>query len=358
MKVFLIGGTGQIGRAVARELADNGHTPVVLARSEASKAKIIDPRIGFVDGSVEDVDLLLEQAGQADATVYLAVNGPQGGTPADRAAIDGILDAYAGTDKAFVLTSGLLILDASNDPFITSATPYTTNPAVAWRAALDRDVLAAADRGVRTMVIRPPLVYGRGGESVFIQSLQRHVAAGNPAFYIRDGSNRIATIHVDDLARIYVAALVEASPGMSFNAVGASVLGYDLAHALAIAAGSSAPVSLTMSEAVDAFGPGAATLALDLRTSDIDLAAILGWSPRSDSLPLALIQGDSARLTAPERASDPAPYGDRPHEGAAQWVPTSFPRMEASSTPIVEPSHRYRARSVTGDLRSRRVTAT
>ncbi|XVV15110.1 NAD-dependent epimerase/dehydratase family protein [Actinoplanes sp. CA-131856] len=291
MKVLLIGGTGYIGRAVARELSAAGHTAVVLARSEASKAKLAGVEVEFVDGSVEDLDVVVRASQEADATVYLAIGGPQGGTPADRAAIEAILAAYADTGKAFVLTSGLSVFIGSDVAVVTDETPYTTNPALAWRVAIEKDVLASKDHGVRPLIVRPPLVYGEGSASVFITALGRYVRSGAPAFYIGDGANRIVTIHVNDLARLYVSALETAPAGTGVNAVGGTVLGYDLAHAMSIAAGSDQdPVSLTIPEAVDAVGPAAPTLALDLRSSELDLAALLRWTPREPSLLSELVE--------------------------------------------------------------------
>jgi nucleoside-diphosphate-sugar epimerase len=293
MNVFLIGGTGYIGRAVATALANHGHTPVVLSRSPESRAKVTDDRVGYIDGTLEDLDLLVRAAGDADAVVYLAVPGLSGASDADRAAISAILERYEGTDKAFVLTSGLAVYMGLDAPFLSSATDTAGGAAdQGWRVALENEVLGAANKGVRSIVIRPSVVYGGGTASALFLALINYVAAGNAAFYIGAGANRIPTVHVNDLAELFVSALERAPAGANYNVASDAIIGHDLAAAVALATASElTPVSLDVPSAVGALGFAGGALAMDMKVSQLQVAAELGWSGRENSAVLELVSG-------------------------------------------------------------------
>lgn len=293
MRVFLIGGTGYIGRAVTAVLAEHGHTPVVLARSAQSRSKVVEPRAEIVDGSIADLDVLLREVAKADAVIYLAVAGMQGATSDDDAAIDAILGAYEGTGKSFILTSGLAVYLGVDTPIVTSTTDTSkTSPSQSWRVSLEHRVLSAARQGIRTLVVRPPIVYGRGGASAVLLGYLDYVAAGNPAFFVGDGDNRIPTVHVDDLARAYDLALAAAPAGSSYNVASGSILGYDLAKLAAVRAGSTAePKGVSFSEGQSAIGPAVGALAMNLNISEWQLVTVLGWYGGEPTLALTLAQG-------------------------------------------------------------------
>lgn len=289
MRVLLIGGTGYIGRSIAVELADRGHAAVVLARSAEARARITDPRIEVVDGALEDLAAVRGHAAAADGVVFLAAT-MTGATPAQTAAVDALLDDAAGTGRAFVLTSGLSIYLGVDAAVVTADTDTSgAPPHQAWRLALEQQVLAAKDRGVRSVVIRPSIVYGAGSASSLLLALLRHVAAGNPSFFIGDGDNRVPTVHVRDLAVAFVLALELAAPGTSYNVADGSILGFDLAHAAAGPGG--AVVRRTVQEAVAAIGAAGGALAMDLAVSEWALVADLGWSPAQPPLAVELAAG-------------------------------------------------------------------
>jgi nucleoside-diphosphate-sugar epimerase len=293
MKVFLVGGTGYIGRAVTREFLARGHQPVVLARSAASEEKLPDAGVAFVRGDLSDRALLKEQAAAADAVIYLAVGGLQGPTDDDLAAVALLLDELSGSGRPFVLTSGLGVYSGMERPVMSAEDPLTgVAPAQQWRADLEGTVLAGASRGVRSIVVRPAIAYGRGSASPLLTGYLRHVAAGNPPFMLGGGGNQIPTVHVEDLARAYAAAVETAPAGTVLDVVGGSVLGYDLARAVGAAAGSSAaPEHYDVGQAREALGFPGVALGLDLNVSAWPLASLLDWSAREPSLLLELKRG-------------------------------------------------------------------
>lgn len=288
MKVFLIGGTGYIGRAVSTALADAGHAPTVLSRSATSTAKVRDSRVTVIAGALDDLDVLLAQAEAADAVIYLAVAGMRGASASDESAIAAILASYEGTGKSFVLTSGLSAFLGVDVPFIAADTPASSSPDQRWRVLLEESVLTAP--GVRSAIIRPSIVYGGGEASALLLGLLAHVVKGGQPFYIGNGSNSIPTVHVADLARVYVETLEVAPPGSSYNVASGSILGWDLALAVGSALGIDAdPISATVPEAVAALGPAGGALSMNLVVSQHTITSDLGWSAREASLALELM---------------------------------------------------------------------
>src|SRR6266699_1233190 len=72
MHVFVTGGTGLIGSAVAAELLGNGHTVLALARSDASALAAEKAGAEPLRGALADLDVLRAGVAQADAVIHLA----------------------------------------------------------------------------------------------------------------------------------------------------------------------------------------------------------------------------------------------------------------------------------------------
>ncbi len=102
---------------------------------------------------------------------------------------------------------------------------------------IENQVVEAAKQGIRSVVIRPPFVYGRGNCSPVIRAPIEYARTHGKAVYIGDGANSMPTVHVDDIANAYVQALERAVAGMILNAVGGAVTGKDFARSIGYAIG-------------------------------------------------------------------------------------------------------------------------
>jgi|SRR5579859_1293711 len=300
MNVFVIGATGYIGRRVTTKLLAAEHRVIALARSAESAARLPAGNVETIRGEVADLDSLRQGLKHADAVIYMAIKGLRGLSPEDSAALNLILDTLAGTDRPFIVTSGVAVYTGlSGAEFDEDTSLEAAAPAVAWRVQLERTVREAAGRGVRSVVIRPSLVYGRGGGSPIMLGLLAYARQNGQAICVGAGENLVPVVHVDDLAAVYALALEHASPGMVFNAAAAGISGKDLARGVSYAAGLDGKiVSLPLAEAVAALGGPAAALAGDLRLSGLRTALVLGWTPAGPSLLYELIHGSLSQPIA------------------------------------------------------------
>src|SRR5580692_8075190 len=115
MRVFVTGASGWIGSAVVPELLESGHQVVGLARSDASAAALTAAGAEVLRGSIDDLDQLRAAAAASDGVIHLAFKHElafsgdfQGAADADRRAVESFGEALAGSDKPFVIASGIL----------------------------------------------------------------------------------------------------------------------------------------------------------------------------------------------------------------------------------------------------------
>ncbi len=189
MKVFVTGAAGFIGGSIATALVKAGHQVTGLVRSTDQEQEMLALGITPVLGSLDDSDLLAQQAGQADAVINAASSDHRG-------AVEALIKALRGTGKVFLHTSGSSIVGdasggkASDVIYYEGQLPEPTVDKAA-RVAIDNLVLAAAHDNVRSAVICNTLIYGHslGVKRDSVQPprlLNRRVKAQSCAMWGRD----------------------------------------------------------------------------------------------------------------------------------------------------------------------------
>jgi nucleoside-diphosphate-sugar epimerase len=284
MRVFITGGTGLVGSAVVAELLGAGHSVLALARSDASARTLEQAGAEPLRGTVADLDVLRGGAAKADAVIYLAFNHDVATPEAlarsieeESTALAALGEVLAGTGRTFVVVSGT---PAAPGRPSTEADPLPSEGPLSGRFRSVSAVLALADRGVRSTVIRLPRTVhneGRGGfAGMLTETARRTGVAGYPG----DGTQRWPAVHALDAAVLIRLALEKAEPGTCWHAVadeGDAVR--DIVAVIGRRLG--LPVQ---SAPIEAFGPFGPIFAADQPASSEHTRRTLGWEPTHASL--------------------------------------------------------------------------
>ena len=295
MRVFLTGATGYIGGAVADALRAAGHEVVGLARSDEAVRRLEARGIVAHRGDLKEPQSLVQAAREVDAVIHTASTNDAYAAQADRETVEAIVRALEGTNKPFIYTSGIWVYGDTGEHPANEQSPLNPTPLVAWRPANEQLVLESSERGVRAIVIRPGIVYGRGGG--IPAGLVQSAGKNGTVRFVGEGENRWPQVHVDDLADLYVRALEHAPSGTVLNATsGQSVRVGEVAEAASRAGGAEGRTeSWPIAEARKALGPYADALTLDQQVSSEKAVELLGWKPESPSMLEDLERGSYAR---------------------------------------------------------------
>ena len=307
MRVFVTGASGWIGRGLVLDLIAAGHQVVGLARSDAAAEALQAAGVEVRPGSLDDIDVLRDAAASSDGVVHLAFKHDlafsgdfAGATAADRLAIETVGETLAGTDKPFVIASGILGVLGLAPGVVATERDGLAAPAAdsegpisgaGDRMANAHFTQALAHRGVRSSVVRlPPATHGNG-DNGFIPTAIGFARQKGAAAYVGDGANRWPSVHRDDAARLFRLAVESAPAGSVLHAVGdEGVPIRAVAEIFATALGLPA-VSVTPEEAGDYVGFLGGFWGIDGPASAQITSDLLGWQPTRPGLIADLEEG-------------------------------------------------------------------
>lgn len=280
-RIFITNGTGLIGAAVAQAFKNKGHEVTALARSDQSENKLKQQGFKIQRGDLKNPESYTEAVRKADIVVHTASTNDAEFGKYDLLAIETILEALRGTNNTFIYTSGVWVLGHTGDKVADENTPLNPHQLVTWRAEAEKKVIAGAQQGIRTVVLRPSLVYGhnRGIIGGIIEDAQKTGEIN----YVGDGENRWPTVHVEDLADLYVLAAEKAPQGGTlFNAShGPSIKVKEVAQQIAKSLGTPDKVRpVPVEQARTRLGLVADALTLDQQVDATKAQRELGWQPK------------------------------------------------------------------------------
>ena len=222
MRVFVTGAAGFIGQAIVKELLNNGHYVVGLARSEKSAETITSAGAEVHRGDIEDIESLKSGALSTDGVIHLAFihdfSDIARATAVDRAAIAAMGETIAGTKKPLVIASGTMMLPKGQ--LGTEDTDAERGTLFAERAkSSDLVVQLSKEKQVRGSVVRlPPTVHGAGDEA-FIPQMIDLARKNGFVTLVDDASARWPAVHRNDAAVLFRLALENGTPGATYHAV-------------------------------------------------------------------------------------------------------------------------------------------
>ncbi|MCL6443613.1 MAG: TIGR01777 family oxidoreductase [Alicyclobacillus sp.] len=223
MKVCLFGGTGFIGRHLARRLRDEGHDVVVFTRRASLNpgADTVASQTTFVHVqpyTLSSIGPLFAEFKAPYAIVNLAGTSINSGRwtkrrkaeimtsrmELTRAIVDAIMQVPT-KPVALVNASAVGYYGSSStQTFTEEADPgegFLAEVTQAWEAAA-----MAASPDTRVVLARFGVVLGRDGGALPRMAMPYRLGVGGP---IGDGRQWMSWIHVDDAARMLITALVD-----------------------------------------------------------------------------------------------------------------------------------------------------
>jgi nucleoside-diphosphate-sugar epimerase len=288
MNIFITGAGGFIGGSIAAGLALDGHRVRGLIRRAEQSDDLKRLGIEPVVGSLEDTALLTAEARAADAVINAASSDHRG-------AVETLINALDGSHKPFLHTSGSSIVgdasggEASDKIYTENDLPEPT-PDKAPRVAIDKQVLEAANRGVRSAVLCNTLIYGHGAvpdtASVQLPRLEKQARKSGIVRHVGRGLNIWSNVHIDDVVEVYRLALEKSPAGTFFFVESGEAQFRDMTAAMAQALGLPGPEDWPLEQAIQEWGYEMASYGLgsNSRVRSTRSRSLLGWQPKRTSV--------------------------------------------------------------------------
>lgn len=232
---LVTGGAGFMGAHLVKELLAMGHQVVALDDLSGGFADQVDPRATFVQGSINDHELVdrLFAEQQFTYVYHLAAYAAEGLSHFIRrfnyqnnliGSINLINASVRHEVKCFVFTSSIAVYGALKPPMREDMRPVPEDPYGVAKLAVELDLYAAHHMfGLNYVVFRPHNVYGeyqnlgdryRNVVGIFMNQLMQ----GLPLTVFGDGQQQRAFTYIGDIAPIMArAALTPEAYGEVFN---------------------------------------------------------------------------------------------------------------------------------------------
>ncbi|MCW0919664.1 NAD-dependent epimerase/dehydratase family protein [Pseudomonas sp. RG1] len=288
MNVFVTGAAGFIGGSIATGLVQAGHNVTGLVRSAEQADELKALGMNAVIGTLDDSQLLAQQARAADAVINAASSDHRG-------AVAALLDALRGSNKVFLHTSGSSIVGDASGGKSSDVIYYEDNlpePTVdkAARVAIDNLVLAAAQDGVNSAVICNTLIYGHSlgvnRDSVQLPRLLKQARKSGVVRHVGTGQNIWSNVHIEDVVALYQLALTKNVPGTFYFVESGEASFIDMTTAMAEALNLGEPQDWPLQDAEAEWGYEMANYGLgsNSRVRGKHARDLLGWTPKRTSV--------------------------------------------------------------------------
>jgi nucleoside-diphosphate-sugar epimerase len=230
MRIFLTGGTGYIGRALARRLVESGHEVRALVRPTSDAEPLKRLGAATFPGDVADRVSMREGMSGADWVIHAAADLDLTG-PQERMRRANVQGSENVASLAYKLGIGRLLSVSSMAYFggsppdgsvVDETAPLQTPFPTLYSATKHSGELAIqewAKKGVRINTVYPSLVYGPPGKKEGANAILRGFLKGR--FPVLVGAERkVSWIYLDDVVEGMLKVMEKAPPGRGYLMAG------------------------------------------------------------------------------------------------------------------------------------------
>ncbi|WP_137390991.1 NAD-dependent epimerase/dehydratase family protein [Rhodoligotrophos defluvii] len=271
MRVFVVGGTGVIGRQLMPRLVERGHKVVALVLEGEAAGWLSQLGIECAVGNILSPADLRAPLRSCDAAIHVATAVPRPGQPVDWTLNDRIrtegtanlLNACRDLGVERYIQQGVVHLTADGTDQLRDedAPPHPTR---ATESSIEMERLVK-ESGLGWTILRGGILYGpHAGQDEAWRAAARDGSLSLPG----DGRGFISLIHVVDYARAVITALEHEPKRTVFNVVDDEPVPYAtlFQHIAAVERGPSPK-------------PGGAVVWASCRASNSRMRETFGWSP-------------------------------------------------------------------------------
>lgn len=211
-RVVVLGGSGFVGRALVQRLVGDGIETAVVARSGFSEAEPSGVR--FLSGDIGDADFLKNSLAGYDTVIHLAAKSGIWGDKNEYyttnvVGTQNVLDACRANNVAALVYASTPGVVYQKDDLcgVNERTPYARNflcDYVRTKALAEQMVLAANSEGLKTIALRPHLIWGPGDFNLIPRLLGQ--ARCRQLKRVGDGHNLVDVTFIDNAVDAFVLA--------------------------------------------------------------------------------------------------------------------------------------------------------
>ena len=219
--ILVTGGGGFLGKAIVRQLQAEGHQVASFSRSRHPDLDAMGVR--QYAGDIANAGVFKDAVRGMDAVFHTAAKAGVWGGYEDyfRPNVTGTTNVISACKSCNVpmlvhTSSPSVVFDGTDMQGVDESAPYPDDyhaPYPKTKALAEQAVLAAADGELKTVALRPHLIWGPEDNHL----VPRIIARANSLRQVGDGSNRVDTIYIDNAARAHVLAMqvLEKNPAVS-----------------------------------------------------------------------------------------------------------------------------------------------
>ena len=291
MRVFVTGASGFVGSAVVKELLQAGHQVLGLVRSDSAVDALIKAGAEPHRGDLDDLESLQKGAALCDAVIHTAFNHDftnyKANCEHDRKVIMALGTALAGTRKPLVITSGVALLHYDR---VVTENDQPAGSDVIPRAASEEAANELAAQGMKTYIVRLPIVHGAGDHG-FIPIVIGMAKEKGASAYIGEGNNHWPAVHRLDAAVLY-RLIIEKQPAQRvYHPIAEEGVPFKQIATVIASALQVPVVSKADADAEAHFGWFKYFAAIGCKASSAQSRVALGWNPVHPGLLDELVPG-------------------------------------------------------------------